>query len=140
MDSVNIKWDGKMSFVSEVDGHRITIDAKQDLGGDDRGPRPKPLILTALGGCTAMDVISILKKMRVNIKTFEVKVDGSLTDEHPKHYFEITVNYNITGDDINHESVKKAVALSEERYCGVSYILKKALKINSKIFINSEEI
>ncbi|HNQ66989.1 MAG TPA: OsmC family protein [Bacteroidales bacterium] len=140
MDSVNIKWDGKMSFVSEVDGHRITIDAKQDLGGDDRGPRPKPLILTALGGCTAMDVISILKKMRVNIKTFEVKVDGALTDEHPKHYFEITVNYNITGDDINHESVKKAVALSEERYCGVSYILKKALKINSRVFINGEEI
>jgi len=140
MDSVNIKWDGKMSFVSEVDGHRITIDAKQDFGGEDRGPRPKPLILTALGGCTAMDVISILKKMRVNINTFEVKVDGTLTDEHPKHYFEITVNYNITGDDINHESVKKAVALSEERYCGVSYILKKALKINSRVFINGEEI
>ncbi|HOZ30972.1 MAG TPA: OsmC family protein [Bacteroidales bacterium] len=140
MDSVDIIWDGKMSFTSEVDGHKITIDAKPDFGGEDRGPRPKPLILTALGGCTAMDVISMLKKMRVNVKNFEVKVDGALTDEHPKHYFEITVSYNITGEDINIENVKKAVSLSEERYCGVSYILKKALKINSKIIINGVEI
>lgn len=140
MDSVDVVWDGKMSFISDVDGHKILIDAKPEFGGEDRGPRPKPLILTALGGCTAMDVVSILKKMKTNIKSFNVKVDGALTDEPPKHYFEIVVTYNITGEDISHENVRKAVSLSEEKYCGVSYILKKALIIKSKIIINGEEI
>jgi putative redox protein len=138
MDTVNVKWNEKMAFTTEVDGHSFIIDAKEDVGGENGGPRPKPLILAALGGCTAMDVVSILKKMRVEYDSFNVKVDGNLTDEHPRQYFEITVTYEIFGTDIPVESVKKAVDLSEERYCGVSAMLKKALKINSVISINNQ--
>ncbi len=140
MDIVNVKWNDKMSFTSEVDGHKVLIDAKEEFGGDNQGPRPKPLILTALGGCTAMDVVSMLKKMRVDFITFNVKVAGKLTDEHPKHYYEITVSYEFTGNDLNIGNIKKAVNLSEEKYCGVSYMLRKALQINTEIIINGKKI
>lgn len=140
MDSVNVKWNGKMSFISEIDGHEIIIDAKEESGGENKGSRPKPLILTALGGCTGMDVTSMLTKMRVPFETFNVKVDGKLTEEHPKHYYEITVTYEITGKDMNVENVKKAVALSEEKYCGVSHMLRQILKLNNQISINGEII
>ncbi len=140
MDTVNVKWNEKMSFNSEIDGHLITIDAKPESGGEDLGPRPKPLILSALGGCTAMDVISILKKMRTEPDYFNVKVEGELTEEHPKQYIEITVTYEINGNNISAENAKKAVSLSEERYCGVSAMLKKALKINTVIVLNGEII
>ncbi len=140
MDSVNIKWIDKMSFESEVDGHNIIIDAKEDFGGDDRGPRPKPLILTALGGCTAMDVISFLRKMKTEVESFNVEVNGKLSDEHPKRYVEIVVTYKLSGENIKLENVKKAISLSEEKYCGVSFMLRKALKIYSRIIVNGQEI
>jgi len=140
MDSVNVKWNENMSFTTEVDGHKIELDAKAENGGQDKGPRPKPLILVALGGCTGMDVAAMLKKMRVDVDSLNVKVDGDLTDEHPKHYHHIIVTYEVTGKDINPEKVKKAVSLSEERYCGVSHMLKQALKISNKITINGEEV
>lgn len=138
MDSVDIKWNGKMSFSTEVDGHEIKMDAKTESGGEGTGPRPKPFILVALGGCTGMDIASMLTKMRVEFDTLNVKVDGDLTEEHPKHYYQILVTYELTGKDINLEKVKKAVHLSEEKYCGVSYMLKQALKISNKIVINGE--
>jgi putative redox protein len=138
MDTVNVKWKDKMSFISEVDDHFLQIDTKPENGGENSGPRPKPLILTALGGCTAMDVVSILKKMRVEYDSFNVKVEGELTEEHPRQYLEITVTYEIYGSNISAESVKRAVSLSEERYCGVSAMLRKALKINSLISINNQ--
>jgi putative redox protein len=140
MDSVNVKWNGKMSFISEIDGHEIVIDAKEDVGGGNKGPRPKPLILTALGGCTGMDVASILTKMRVPFESLNVKVDGELTEEHPKHYYEIKVTYELTGKDLNLDSIRKAVDLSEERYCGVSHMLRKALKISNQIVVNGEVV
>lgn len=140
MDSVNVKWNGKMSFISEIDGHEIVIDAKEDVGGENKGPRPKPLILTALGGCTGMDVASMLTKMRVPFESLNVKVDGELTEEHPKHYYEIKVTYELTGTGLNLDSIRKAVDLSEEKYCGVSYMLRKALKISNQIFVNGEMI
>lgn len=140
MDIVNVKWNDKMSFISEVDGHKILLDAKPEFGGEDKGPRPKPLILSALGGCTAMDVVSMLKKMRVNFESFNVKVEAQLTDEHPKHYYEMKVVYEFTGKDMNLESIKKAVSLSEDRYCGVSHMLKQVLKLSSEIVVNYEKI
>jgi putative redox protein len=140
MDSINIKWNEKMSFTNEVDGHKFIIDAKEDVGGENNGPRPKPLILSALGGCTAMDVISILKKMRVEPDTFNVKVDGELSEEHPKHYYQIKITYELTGENLSVANIKKAVELSEERYCGVSYTLKQAMKLISEIKINGEVV
>lgn len=132
---VKISWKDKMAFEAEVDGHKIMLDAAEAVGGENRGPRPKPLMLTALAGCTGMDVISILKKMRVEVEDFNVTVEGDLTDEHPKQYYKMNVIYTFKGKDLPLEKLKKAVSLSEERYCGVSALYKKAIELTSEIKI-----
>ena len=124
-----------MAFEADVNGHKITLDAAETVGGENRGPRPKPLMLTALAGCTAMDVVSILKKMRVPFDDFKVSVEGDLTDEHPKQFSKMNVIYWFKGKDLPLEKLKKAVSLSEERYCGVSAMYKKAIEITSEIKI-----
>jgi putative redox protein len=132
-ESVTTKWLDKMAFETEVNGHKIIIDAEPGVGGEDRGPRPKLLMLSALGGCTAMDVISILKKMRVDPEGLNVTVEGDLTEEYPKHFFKMHVIYEFTGKDLPLDKLQKAVALSEEKYCGVSAVYKKAMGITSEI-------
>lgn len=125
-----------MAFESEISGHKIVIDAESHVGGENRGPRPKPFMLLALGGCTAMDVISILTKMRVEVDSFNVKVEGDLTDEHPKHFYKMHVIYEFTGKNLPMDKLKTAIELSEERYCGVSATYKKALELTSEIRVN----
>ncbi|WP_163325130.1 MULTISPECIES: OsmC family protein [Draconibacterium] len=132
---VKVSWKDKMAFEAEVDGHKIMLDAAEAVGGENRGPRPKPLMLTALAGCTGMDVVSILKKMRVEVEDFNVTVEGDLTDEHPKQYYKMNVIYTFKGKDLPLEKLKKAVSLSEERYCGVSALYRKAIEITSEIKI-----
>jgi putative redox protein len=132
---VTTKWLENMAFEAEINGHKIVIDAGPLVGGENRGPRPKPLMLAALGGCTAMDVISILKKMRVEVEDLNVIVEGDLTDEHPKHFTKIHVIYEFTGKDLPMEKLKTAIELSEERYCGVSAVYKKTMVITSEIKI-----
>ncbi|WP_321373567.1 OsmC family protein [uncultured Draconibacterium sp.] len=132
---IKVSWKEKMAFEAEVNGHKIMLDAAEAVGGEDCGPRPKPLMLTALAGCTGMDVISILKKMRVDVKDFNVVVEGDLTDEHPKQYYKMNVIYEFKGKDLPLEKLKKAVSLSEERYCGVSALYKKAIELTSEIKI-----
>jgi putative redox protein len=132
-DIVNTKWLGEMAFEGDINGHKIVIDADPAVGGQDKGPRPKPFMLLALGGCTAMDVISILKKMRVEVDSFNVRVEGDLTDEHPKHFYKMHVIYEFTGKNLPMDKLKTAIELSEERYCGVSATYKKALELTSEI-------
>lgn len=133
--SVSTKWIDNMAFEAEVNGHKFLIDAAEANGGQNKGPRPKPFMLTALAGCTAMDVISILKKMRVTPEYFNVKVEGGLTEEHPKHFFKMHVIYEFKGKDLPMEKLQKAVNLSEERYCGVSALYKKVIEMTSEIQI-----
>ena len=132
---IDIKWNKKMSFTTEVSGHKITIDANESVGGEDSGPRPKPLMLVALGGCTGMDVVSILKKMRVELDYFNVKIEAEITEEHPKHYNKFHVIYQFKGKDLPMDKLEKAVSLSEERYCGVSVSYKEFAEITSSIEI-----
>ena len=129
------EWLGNMTFASDVKGHKIMLDAEPYVGGERRGVPPKPLMLVALGGCTAMDVISILKKMRVDVEKFNVKVEGDLTSEHPKYFYNIHVIYEFTGKNLPMDKLQKAVTLSEEKYCGVSAVYKKAIKLSSEIKI-----
>jgi putative redox protein len=133
--SITTKWLENMSFETEVNGHKIIIDAAPEVGGENRGPRPKPLILSALGGCTGMDVISILRKMKVEPEDFRVIVEGDVTDEHPKQFFKMHVIYQFTGKNLPMDKLQKAVSLSEEKYCGVSATLRKALELTSEIKI-----
>ena len=131
-------WNGNMSFKSVINGHELIVDAVDAVGGEDRGPRPKPLMMLALAGCTGMDVVSILKKMRVEFKDFNVKVDSEMTEEHPKVYSSMHITYEITGSGIDFAKVEKAVTLSQENYCGVSAMYKKAMKITHEIKIIEE--
>lgn len=134
-NKVDVTWSGDMAFDAEVNGFKLKLDAEEHVGGQNQGPRPKPLTLVSLGGCTGMDVISILKKMRVNPDYFNVEVEGELTEEHPKYYHKIMITYTFKGEDLDLAKLEKAVSLSQERYCGVSEMLKKSSVIESKIVV-----
>lgn len=136
-EKVDVKWQDGMAFEASLheNTQKIMIDATPAVGGRDLGPRPKTLMLVSLGGCTAMDVISILKKMRVTPDYFNVEVEGELTEEHPKYFHTITVNYIFRGKDLPMDKLKKAVSLSEERYCGVTEMLRHSAKIISNIIV-----
>lgn len=135
-----VKWLGGMAFDAELNNHHLTIDADEKVGGTNQGPRPKGLLLTGLAGCTGMDVVSILKKMKVTDYDLEMNVSADSTDEHPKTYHTIYLEYIFTGNDISAAKVKKAVNLSETTYCGVSAMLRKAAEIKTKIVINGQEV
>ena len=134
---VSTRWLENMSFESEINGHKIIIDAKEEVGGQDRGPRPKPLMLAALGGCTSMDVVSILKKMRVEIKSLNVIVEGELSEEHPKRFLKMHVIYEVEGENLPLDKIQKAVSLSEDQYCGVNAVYKQVMELTSEIRLNS---
>lgn len=135
MSTVNVKWTGDMAFDAEVQGFNIKLDAAEAVGGRNEGPRPKPLLLVSAGGCTGMDVVSILKKMRVEPDDFNMEISGEQTDEHPKYYHSIHIKYIFRGKDLPLAKLEKAVNLSQERYCGVSAMLSKAAKITTEIVI-----
>ena len=122
-----------LSFDIDLQGHRFTVDADESVGGKDRGPRPKALLLSGLAGCTGMDVASILGKMKMPYDSFAVEVDAETTDEHPKVYKSITVRYIFTGSDLDRSKIEKAVNLSQEKYCGVSAMLGKTAAITAHI-------
>lgn len=124
-----------MAFETEVNGHKLIIDAGPASGGEDRGPRPKQLMLSALGGCTAMDVVAMLKKMRVNIDGLNVIVEGDLTEDYPKHFFKMHVIYEFKGKDLPLDKLQKVIDLSSEKYCGVSAVYRKAMELTSEIRI-----
>ncbi len=132
---VKVNWLENMAFEADINGHKIILDAAEPVGGENRGPRPKPLMLTALAGCTGMDVVSILKKMRVELEDFSVTVEGDLTEEHPKQFSKMNVIYAFKGKDLPLEKLKKAVSLSEENYCGVIAMYKKIFEVTSEIKI-----
>jgi putative redox protein len=134
-ESVSTRWIENMAFESEVNGHKLIIDAGPASGGEDRGPRPKQLMLSALGGCTAMDVVAMLKKMRVNIDGLNVIVEGDLTEEYPKHFFKMHVIYEFKGKDLPIDKLQKVIDLSSEKYCGVSAVYRKAMELTSEIRI-----
>lgn len=124
-----------LSFNIEIDGHNIKIDSVEQFGGKNRGPRPKNLMLAALGGCTGMDVASIMKKMKIPYEDFRVEVTGFLTDEHPKHFRKMHITYTVKGKDLDRNKIEKAVNLSQDRYCGVTYNYRASMEITHEIII-----
>lgn len=133
----SVKWTDGMAFEGHQDGYVIGLDADSDFGGQGKGPKPKTLMLTALGGCTAMDVVSILKKMQIHLDAFEVQVRTELTDEHPKVFKAVHLIYVFRGKDLPMDKLQRAVALSQEKYCGVSAMLAKACPVTHEIVIES---
>jgi putative redox protein len=132
---LNMNWKGDMAFETEMSGHKVIVDAAPEVGGKDLGPRPKEMMLVALAGCTGMDVVSILKKMRVDLTGFNVRVEANMTEEHPKHYNEMKIVYEFSGENLDEAKLKKAIDLSMDRYCGVSVVYKKTMPVNYEIVI-----
>lgn len=132
---VNSEWKGNLTFKHDLNGHKITTDATAESGGNDLGASPKMLLLAGLAGCTGMDVVSILKKMRVDINSCLVRVEGIVRDEHPKYYEDVRVIYTFKGKDLPMDKLTKAVNMSQETYCGVAATLKEVAKISTEIII-----
>ncbi len=135
---INLEWKDNMTFESEVNGHNIKIDVGVENGGNDAGPRPKPMMLVALAGCTGMDVVLILKKMRVQYDSLNILVEANLREEHPKYYDSMKVIYKFTGNDLPLDKLQRAVQLSEEQYCGVSALYKMAIPVTFEIRVNED--
>ncbi len=131
--TVRSRWLGNRAFEGLVTGHKIIVDTKKESGGDDRGASPKQLMLLALAGCTGIDVASILSKMKVDVKDLNIIVEGDVTEDHPKHYTRMHVIFEFTGKDLPYDKLKRAVELSEQKYCGVHAVYKKAVSMSSEI-------
>ena len=132
---VDMSWTDKIAFEADMDGHKVVIDASEEVGCSDLGPRPKKLMLTALAGCTGIDVVMILKKMKVEFDAFNVIVEGELTEEHPKYYNKMKIVYQFKGKDLPMAKLEKAIKLSEEKYCGVSAVYRQAMEMETEIRI-----
>lgn len=135
-----VVWKDGMAFEAHLDGFTLTLDASPEVGGRGLGPKPKGLTLASLAGCTGMDVVAILGKMRVPFASFEVSADGELAAEHPKKFDAITLTYRFTGEELPLKKLRRAVTLSQDRYCGVSATLAPAVRIDSRLVVNGEAL
>jgi len=133
INTIEVSWKGEMLFESVAPEGKVMIDAAEDAGGQGKGLRPKAMMLTALAGCTAMDVASLLKKMRAEVADFKIEVKANLTEEHPKVYDKVKVIYKFYDKDFQKDKIEKAVNLSVERYCGVFEMFRKFSDISHEI-------
>ncbi len=135
MDTHNISsaFTHGMAFKHSITNHEIISDTTVDGGGNDEGASPKRFMLAALAGCTGIDVVSILNKMKVSFSDFTIDISASLTDEHPKIYKDVKITYHIKMDEAERPKMEKAVKLSEEKYCGVSAMFRRFAVVNHEI-------
>jgi len=134
-DTINVKWIGDMAFEAAIKEHIVLMDANEDSGGHNNGPRPKPLLMASLAGCTGMDVISILNKMKVEAKGLNIRVEGIIAEDHPKIYISMHLIYEFEGENLPMDRLIRAIELSQEKYCGVSLSLQKAMPVTWEIKI-----
>jgi putative redox protein len=128
--SVTVELLGAMAFRAITgSGHEIVMDAAPEVGGTDIGPRPMELLLVGLGGCTGMDVISMLRKMRQDVSDYEIRISGDRAMEHPKVFTTIRVEHIVSGRGMNVELVRRAVELSATRYCSAAAMLGQSAHI-----------
>lgn len=131
---ITTTWKQNMQFESDnPSGHKVLMDTSEENGGDNSGLGPKAMMLSALAGCSGLDVVSLLKKMRVEIDDFKMAVEGELTDEHPKYYNKVTLDYHFYGNNLNEEKITKAVNLSIEKYCGVMEMFRKFSEVKTSV-------
>jgi len=137
---VETHWMGKMQFNALVNGHTIIMDAPERAGGEDNGPIPKPFVLTALSGCTGMDIVAILRKAGKEVKYFNMTVSGEISKQAPIEYTSIHVVYSFEGDEQFQNDALKAVTDSQQKYCGVSKMLKKIMPVTWAVNYNGKKI
>jgi len=130
---ISISWKDGMAFEANIDGHKILLDAGEKVGGRNLGPRPTHLMLVALAGCTGMDVVSLLTKMKVGLDNFDVKVEGTQSEEQPVHYTGMHIIYEFWGNELPNDQLEKTINLSLERYCGVYAVYKEIMPVTYSI-------
>jgi len=137
---IESQWMGKMQFNALVNGHTIVMDAPERSGGEDNGPIPKPFVLTALSGCTGMDVIALLRKNGKAVKELNIKVEGEISKQAPIEYTAIHLIYEFEGNTSEKKDALEAVTASQEKFCGVSSMLKKIMPVTWDVVYNHETI
>lgn len=137
---IETQWMGKMQFNTLINGHTITMDAPEKSGGEDIGPIPKPFILAALSGCTGMDIVAMLRKEHKDVTDFSITANGELSKQKPIEYIAIHIIYNFKGAIECREEAMCAVSASQEHYCGVAHMLKKALPVTWEVYFNGDQI
>lgn len=132
---VTTRWKQNMQFDStNPSGDLLSIDAGSENGGDNKGMRPKALMLSALAGCSGLDVASLIKKMRLKIDDFKIETEGLLTEGDPSVYHTVRIEYHFYGRALDEAKLKKAVDLSIERYCGVMEMFRKFAQVETQIY------
>lgn len=132
-----VKWLDNMSFVGESgSGHSVVMDGPPEFGGRDLGIRPMEMLLLGMGGCASFDVVSMLKKGKQNLLDCEVNITAERADSEPKVFTKIHLHFVVSGDDLVENKVKRAVALSAEKYCSASIMLGKTAVITHDYEIN----
>ncbi len=140
MVDIKVKFVDNMTFIGKGEtNHWVSMDTDEQFGGTEAGTKPLELILIALGGCTGMDVASILKKKRVSFDKFEININGTVTQNYPKYYDKINIEYVFYGNNLNEKDIEHAIKLSEEKYCPIMNILRKSgADIATKYTINQK--
>ncbi len=130
---ITTKWLGNMAFESNnPSGLNLTIDAGPDDGGEGKGYRPKALMLSSLAGCSGLDVVSLIKKMKLDVDEFRMETIANLTDEHPKYYDSVIIEYHFQGSNLDEKKLQRAVDLSVEKYCGVMEMFRQFAELEIK--------
>lgn len=129
-----------MTFEIDLDGFQYRIDTTPEHGGDSSAPSPKKMLLGSLAGCTGMDVVALLRKMRVEFSDFNIEVEADLGDEHPKQYEAFRIIYHLKASENEREKIVKAITLSQERYCGVSAMFRHFATVEWTLVLSEPSI
>ena len=125
-----VKWVGEAQFLAEsASGHNVLMDGPPDHGGRNLGPRPMEMLLMGMGGCTAIDVVNILRKARQDLRGCELEIEATRADSDPKVFTTIHVHFIVTGRELAAKQVERAIQLSAEKYCSASIMLGQTAKI-----------
>ena len=135
--NLSVNWvDGMLMVGKSHSGHSITMDGPIEIGGENLGVRPMEMLLLGVAGCTMIDVVTTLKKMRQDLSHCETKISAERANEHPKVFTDIHIHFIVKGKDLDSKKVDKAITLSAEKYCSASIMLGKTAKITHDFEVN----
>jgi len=131
---INVDWQGDLEFKNQLpSGHELTVDAAEKSGGHNQGPRPMELLLSGLAGCTGIDVVLILNKMKTELEDFKIEIDAERAEEAPKRFTKIQIKYKFKGKKLDERRVERAINLSESKYCSASNSLNAEISSSYEI-------
>ncbi|MBL4605159.1 MAG: OsmC family protein [Flavobacteriaceae bacterium] len=137
-NTITTVWKENMVFDSDnPSGDTISMDAPTDEN-ESKGLRPKAMMLSSLAGCSGLDIVSLLKKMRAEVDDFKMIIHGELTEEHPKYYHKVQIEYHFYGTDLKESKINKAVKLSVDQYCGVMEMFRQFADVKTEVYLHEQ--